>query len=197
MTAINATLQSFFTDRLTRQKDASTHTIAAYRDTLRLLLGFIATTHEVTASSLQWNQLDAPEITAFLDHLQKDRGNGARTRNARLSAIHSLFRYAALHHPEHAASIARVLAIPPQRVDRHLVDYLDDDECEALLAAPDHGTWTGRRDHTFLVVALQPRSPAVVLSVLGRDPLRKVVRSSERSKGAAPMNAVASVSMSC
>lgn len=155
MTAINATLQTFFTDRLTRQKDASAHTIAAYRDTLRLLLVFAAATHEVKVSSLQWDQLDAPEITAFLDHLKKDRGNGARTRNARLSAIHSLFRYAALHHPEHAASIARVLAIPPQRVDRHLVDYLDDDECEALLAAPDRGTWTGRRDHTFLLVALQ------------------------------------------
>lgn len=126
MTAINATLQSFFTDRLTRQKDASSHTIAAYRDTLRLLLVFAAATHKVPASSLQWDHLDAADITAFLDHLQKDRGNSARTRNARLSAIHSLFRYAALHHPEHAASIARVLAIPPQRVDRHLIDYLED-----------------------------------------------------------------------
>lgn len=155
MTAINATLQSFFTDRLTRQKDASAHTIAAYRDTLRLLLVFVAATNKVKASSLQWDQLDAPEITAFLEHLQKDRRNGVRTRNARLSAIHSLFRYAALHHPEHAARIARVLAIPPQRVDRHLVDYLDDDECEALLAAPNRGTWTGRRDHTLLLVAVQ------------------------------------------
>lgn len=155
MTAINATLQSFFTDRLTRQKDASSHTIAAYRDTLRLLLVFTAATHKVPVSSLRWDQLDAPEITAFLDHLQKVRGNCARTRNTRLSAIHSLFRYAALHHPEHAASIARVLAIPPQRIDRHLVDYLEDRECEALLAAPDRSTWTGRRDYTFLVVALQ------------------------------------------
>ncbi|GAA4370773.1 tyrosine-type recombinase/integrase [Paeniglutamicibacter cryotolerans] len=155
MTVINATLQSFFTDRLTRQKDASSHTIAAYRDTLRLLLVFAAATHKVPASSLQWDQLDATEITAFLEHLQHDRGNSARTRNARLSAIHSLFRYAALHHPEHAASIARVLAIPPQRVDRHLVDYLTDSECEALLAAPDRSTWTGRRDYTFLVVAVQ------------------------------------------
>jgi integrase/recombinase XerD len=155
MTAINATLQSFFTDRLVRQRDASSNTIAAYRDALRLLLVFAAATHKVPASSLQWDQLDAAEITAFLDHLQKDRGNSAQTRNARLSAIHSLFRYAALRHPEHAASIARVLAIPPKRVDRHLVDYLEDSECEALLTAPDRGTWTGRRDYTFLVVALQ------------------------------------------
>ena len=87
--------------------------------------------------------------------MRHDRGNSARTRNARLSAIHSLFRYAALNHPEHAASIARVLAIPPQRVDRHLVDYLDDNQCEALLAAPDRSTWTGRRDYTFLLVAIQ------------------------------------------
>lgn len=155
MTAINAALQSFFTDRLARQKDASSHTIAAYRDTLRLLLVVASGFHKVPASMLQWDQLDAPEITAFLEHLQHARGNSARTRNARLSAIHSLFRYAALHHPEHAASIARVLAIPPLRVDRHLVDYLDDSQCEALLASPDRSTWTGRRDYTFLVVALQ------------------------------------------
>lgn len=155
MTIINATVQSFFTDRLARQKDASSHTIAAYRDTVRLLLVFAADKHKLLPSSLQWDHLDAPEITEFLDHLQQDRGNSARTRNARLSAIHSLFRYAALHHPEHAASLARVLAIPPQRLDRHLVDYLEDHECEALLAAPDRGTWTGRRDYTFLLVAIQ------------------------------------------
>ncbi len=155
MTIINATVQSFFTDRLARQKDASSHTIAAYRDTVRLLLVFAADKHKLLPSSLQWDHLDAPEITEFLDHLQQDRGNSARTRNARLSAIHSLFRYAALHHPEHTASLARVLAIPPQRLDRHLVDYLEDHECEALLAAPDRGTWTGRRDYTFLLVAIQ------------------------------------------
>jgi site-specific recombinase XerD len=155
MTSINATLQSFFTDRLVRQKDASGHTIAAYRDTVRLLLVFAAHKHKLPASSLQWDHLDAADITDFLDHLQQDRGNSARTRNARLSAIHSLFRYAALRHPEHAASLARVLAIPPQRVDRHLVDYLDDEECEALLAAPDRGTWTGRRDYIFMLVAIQ------------------------------------------
>lgn len=155
MTAINATLQSFFAERLTRQKDASSHTIAAYRDTMRLLLVFASGLHNVPASTLQWDHLDAPEITAFLEHLQHGRGNGARTRNARLSAVHSLFRYAALRHPEHAASIARVLAIPPLRVDRHLVDYLEDDQCEALLASPDRSTWTGRRDYTFLALALQ------------------------------------------
>jgi site-specific recombinase XerD len=155
MKSINATLQSFFTDRLVRHKDASSHTIAAYRDTVRLLLVFAADKQKMLASSLQWDQLDASDITDFLDHLQQDRGNSARTRNARLSGIHNLFCYAALRHPEHAASVGRVLAIPLQRIDRHLVGYLDDKECEALLAAPDCSTWTGRRDHTFLLVAIQ------------------------------------------
>jgi len=104
-------LQSFSTDRPTQEKDASSHTIAAYRDTVRLLLVFAADKHKMPASSLQWDHLDASDITDFLDHLQQDRGNSARTRNARLSGIHSLFRYAALRHPEHAASLARVLAM--------------------------------------------------------------------------------------
>ncbi len=140
MTALAPTLQAFFTDRLTRQRNASPHTIAAYRDTLRLLLGFAAQRTGKPPSRLDIADLDAPLIGAFLDHLEHDRGNSARTRNARLAAIHSLFRYAALRHPEHAELIDRVLAIPPKRFDRALVTYLTDAETDALLAAPDTST---------------------------------------------------------
>jgi site-specific recombinase XerD len=113
MTAVAATLQSFFTDRLIRQRRASPHTIAAYRDTLRMLLVFTAARTGKTVSGLDIADLDATVISAFLDHLQAERGNSIRTRNARLAAIRSLFGYLALQHPEHAESIARVLAIPP------------------------------------------------------------------------------------
>ena len=99
--------------------------------------------------------LDADTVAAFLDHLQTDRGNSARTRNARLAAIHSLYRYAALRHPEHAQDIQRVLSIPPKRTDRALVTFLDQQEIDALLAAPDRTTWTGRRDHALLLLAIQ------------------------------------------
>ncbi len=123
MTTLAPTLQAFFTDRLVRQRQASPHTIAAYRDTIRLLLAFAAQQTGTQPSRLDIDDLDAPLIGAFLDHLETERGNSARTRNARLAAIHSLFRYAALRHPEHAAVIQRVLAIPPKRFDhtaRHL-----------------------------------------------------------------------------
>ncbi len=155
MTALAPTLQAFFTDRLIRQRNASAHTIAAYRDTLRLLLAYAADQAGVPPSRLDMAELDAPMIGAFLDHLEHERGNSVRTRNARLAAVHSLFRFAALHHPEHAASIARVLAIPPKRGDQALVTYLTDAEVDALLGAPDLDTWTGRRDHALLVLALQ------------------------------------------
>lgn len=149
------TLQSFFTDRLSRQRQASPHTIAAYRDTLKLLLAY-AEQHASTApSDLMISQLDAPLIGAFLDHLEAERGNSVRTRNARLAAIHSLFRYAALRHPEDAAVIQRVLAIPPKRFNRAIVTYLTEPEINALLAAPNRNTWTGRRDHALLAVAVQ------------------------------------------
>ena len=104
---------------------------------------------------LDIDELDAPLIGAFLDHLEHDRGNSIRTRNARLAAIHSLFRYAALRHPEHAETISRVLAIPPKRSERALITFLTDTEIDALLAAPDRDTWTGRRDHALLLLAIQ------------------------------------------
>jgi site-specific recombinase XerD len=155
MTALAPTLQAFFTDRLIRQRQASAHTIAAYRDTMRLLLGYAATHTEVPPSRLDLADLDAPLIAGFLDHLEHERGNTVRTRNARLAAIHSLFRFASLDHPEHAASIARVLAIPPKRFDRALISYLTEPEIEALLASCNPATWTGRRDHALLLLAVQ------------------------------------------
>ena len=155
MTALAPTLQAFFTDRLIRQRNASAHTIAAYRDTWRLLLGYAATTIGSAPSQLDLADLDAPLIAGFLDHLEHDRHNSVRTRNARLAAIHSMFRYAALAHPEHAESISRVLAIPPKRFDKALISYLAEPEVDALLSCCDQATWTGRRDHALLLLAVQ------------------------------------------
>jgi integrase/recombinase XerD len=155
MSALAPTLQAFFTDRLTRERHASPHTIAAYRDTMRLLLAFAEQRVHKRPSQLELDDLDATLVGAFLDHLEHERGNSARTRNARLAAIHSLFRFAALQHPEHAAVIQRVLAIPVKRFHRADVTYLTEPEVDALLAAPDRATWTGRRDHTLLLLAVQ------------------------------------------
>ena len=155
MTALAPVLQAFFTDRLMAQRDASPHTIAGYRDTYRLLLTFAAARIRKRPSALDISDLDAPLIGAFLNHLEHERGNQARTRNWRLAAIHSLFGYAALRHPEHAAVIQRVLAIPPKRYQRTVVSWLTEPEADALLGAPDRDTWTGRRDHALLVLALQ------------------------------------------
>ena len=154
MTALAPTLEAFFTERLAAQRRASGHTIAAYRDTWRMLLAFAARRAAKPPSRLDLADLDAPAIAAFLDHLEKDRGNGIRTRNARLAAIHSAFSYAALRHPEHAALIARVLAIPAKRADKALVTWLTEEETTALLDAPDRTTRTGRRDHAMLHLAV-------------------------------------------
>lgn len=155
MTAIAPALQAFFTDRLVRQRQASPHTVAAYRDSLRLLIRFAADRRGVEPTRLDFADLDAPVIAAFLDARERDCGNSTSTRNARLAAIHSLFRFAALRHPEDAASIQRVLAIPSKRRDRRLVSFLTDPEVHALLGAPDRTTWTGRRDHALLTLAVQ------------------------------------------
>lgn len=155
MSAIAATLQSFFTERLTSQRQASAHTIASYRDTCRLFLEFMQRRTGKSPSRLDWADLNAVAVSAFLDHLEVERHNGPRTRNARLTAIRSLFIYASLRHPEHAALIGQVLAIPPKRFDKAIVAYLDQDEATALLAAPDRSTWVGRRDYTLMAVAMQ------------------------------------------
>jgi site-specific recombinase XerD len=149
------TLQAFFTDRLVRQRGASPHTVAAYRDSLRLLLTFAQQRQSKQPSALSLTDLDASMIGAFLDHLEKRRGNSIRTRNARLAAIHSLFKFAALRHPEHAALIQRVLAIPPKRFDKALVTYLRPADIDVFLAAPDRLTRAGRRDHALLLLAIQ------------------------------------------
>lgn len=169
MSSLAPTLQKFFTDRLLTQRQASPATIAAYRDTFRLLLGFIADTKKLAPSNLDFADLDAPTIGAFLTHLETTRGNSVRTRNARLAAIHSLFRFAALEHPEHADSIARVLSIPQKRFDQGIVAFLTREEVEALLAAPDRATWIGRRDHALLTVAVQTGLRVAELTGLRRE----------------------------
>jgi site-specific recombinase XerD len=155
MSTLAPILQSFFTDRLRQQRHTSGRTITAYRDAIRLLLVYAAARTSKTLSTLDIADLDAPLIGAFLNHLETERRNSVRTRNARLAAIHSLFHHAAAQRPDDAAVIQRVLAIPPKRFDRTLVSYLSDDEVTALLAAPDPSTWTGRRDHALIMLGCQ------------------------------------------
>ena len=147
-------LQGFFTDRLVRQRQASPHTIAAYRDTFRLLLEFTQKQLDKEPSSLGLEDLDAPLIGAFLDHLEKTRGNSARTRNARLAAVHSFFRYAGLQEPSLAAVIQRVLAMPSKRYTRKLVGFLTRLEIDELLAAPNRSCWLGRRENSACLRSL-------------------------------------------
>jgi site-specific recombinase XerD len=155
MSALAPTLEAFFTDRLMAQRRASPNTVAAYRDAFCLLLAFIESETGKAPAKLQIEDLDAPLVAAFLDHLERERGNGPRTRNARLAAIHSLFGFAALRHPEHAGVIERVLAIPPKRYERRIVSFLSDAEVDALLGAPDCSTFLGRRDSALLLTAVQ------------------------------------------
>jgi integrase/recombinase XerD len=151
----SALLQAFFMDRLMRQRQVSPETIASYRDAFCLLFRFVQQRLNKTPSVLEMQDLDAPLIVAFLCWLENERGNCARTRNARLAAIHSFFKYAAFHDPAHSGLIQRVLAIPGKRYDRVPVQYLTRPETEALLAAPDQTTWAGRRDLTLLLLAVQ------------------------------------------
>lgn len=155
MTTLAPTLQKFFTDRLPRQRGASPHTIAAYRDAFRLLLEHIHATTGISPARLDLTDLNADVISAFLTHLERDRGNSVRTRNARLAAIHSFYRFAAFEHPEHAALIQRVLAIPAKRHDKTIINWLTNPELHAIVTAPDTTTWLGRRDHALLITAAQ------------------------------------------
>lgn len=155
MTSLAPLLQSFFTDRLMDQRQASPNTIAAYRDTFKLLFSHIQDQTGKRPSDLAISDLDVTTITGFLTYLETVRKNSVRTRNARLAAIHSLFAYAALHRPEHAAVIQRVLAIPTARIQRNIVSWLDQKEADALLAACNQNTRTGRRDHTIFSLTLQ------------------------------------------
>ena len=155
VTGFPTLLEMFFTRRLIAQRRASPHTIASYRDTFRLLLQFAEKRLAKAPSKLTIEDLNAPFLGAFLDHLESTRANGARSRNLRLVAIRSFFRYAALETPQHAGLIQRVLVIPNKRQPRPLVGFLTRPEIDALLAAPPRDTWVGRRDHTLLLTAIQ------------------------------------------
>jgi site-specific recombinase XerD len=148
-------LQAFFTERLMRQRRASPHTIAAYRDSFRLLLRFMQQRMKKPPSALTLAELDAPAIGTFLNYLEEERNCGARSRNARLAAIHSFFQYLALEEPAHSALIERVLAIPTKRFKRAIIGFLTQPEIEALLAVPDQTQCLGRRDHALLLLGVQ------------------------------------------
>jgi site-specific recombinase XerD len=153
--SLAALLERFFTQRLMQQRQASPHTISSYRDTFRQFLKFAEQRLHKAPSWLDFQEIDAPLIAAFLDHLEKHQGVSTRSRNLRLTALHSFFRFAAFEMPAHSAEIQRVLAIPSKRFTRTLVQFLTRPEVDALLAAPDQCTWSGRRDHAFLLLAVQ------------------------------------------
>ena len=150
-----AVLQRFFTERLLTQQGASPHTVAGYRDTFRLLLRVAEARLHSAPSALRLEQLDAPFLEQFLDHLERDRRSSPRTRNQRLSALHGFFRYVALAEPARSLQCQRILAIPPKRFERGPVAFLCKDEAQALIAAPDAARWIGRRDRTLLALAVQ------------------------------------------
>ena len=152
---ISPLLQTFFSDRMMRERDASPCTIASYRDTFRLLLRFAEQRLEKHPSDLMLDDLTAPFIASFLHYLEADRGNAARTRNQRLAAIHSFFNYVSYLEPAYSATIQRVLAIPSKRQDRALIDFLTRPEVQALLDVPDQKNWSGRRDHAVLSLTIQ------------------------------------------
>ena len=162
-------LQTFFTRRLMQQRRASPHTIGSYRDTFRLLLHFAQARLGKPPTQLAFEQIDAPLIAAFLEDMENGRGIAARSRNLRLTAIRSFFRYAAFEAPAHSEQIQRVLAIPSQRFTRAQVGFLTRQEVEALLAAPDQHTWSGRRDHAFLLLAIQSGLRLSELTGVQRD----------------------------
>lgn len=168
MTSLAPTLEAFFTERLYRQRQASPHTIRAYRDTFRLLLDFAHRQTGKAPSQLDLADLDAPLIGAFLDHLEHERHNSVRTRNTRMAAIRSMMHFASYREPACAAVIQRVLAIPDKRTRRAVVSYLSGTEINALVAAPDRTTWIGRRDHALLVVDLQTGLRVSELTALRR-----------------------------
>ncbi len=148
-------LERFFTQRLMQQRQASAHTIASYRDTFKMLLQFVQRRLRKAPSALALDDIDAPLVMAFLDDMERTRSITARTRNLRLTAVHSFFRYVAFETPTHSAQIQRVLAIPAKRFTRALVPFLSRQEVDALLAAPDQKTWSGRRDHALMLLAVQ------------------------------------------
>lgn len=166
ISTLPALLQAFFMDRLMQQRQASPHTVSSYRDTFRLLLQYAQKRLGKAPSNLTVPELDTPLLGAFLEHLERERKNSARSRNVRLAAIHSFFRYVALHAPEHSAVAQRVLAMPSKRYIRCPIAFLTSVEVDALLAAPDLTTWSGRRDRALLMLAVQTGLRAAELTSL-------------------------------
>src|SRR5262249_9952122 len=164
-------IERYFTERLMRQRDVSQNTITSYRDTFRLLFTFAQTRLRKAPSSLELKDLQAPFISAFLADLETKRGASVRTRNLRLTAIRSFFRFVSLEEPVHSALIQRVLSIPNKRHDKRQVHFLTRPEIEAILAAPDRTIWLGRRDHTLLLLAVQTGLRLSELIGLDRDAL--------------------------
>ena len=149
--AFPSLVQYFFTQHLCVHKHVSPQTVAAYRDTFRLLLEFLQARRGRVPTSLQVSDLDAPVILDFLEHLESDRGNKARSRNARLCAIKSFFHIVGVRDPSNMALVNRLLAIPTKRTTRSLITYLTQEEINAILAVPDQTTWLGARDHALLL----------------------------------------------
>ena len=168
-TAVSALIERFFTERLIQQKRVSPHTIASYRDTFRLLFKFAQERLHTPPAELALRQLDAALISAFLNDLETHRSISARTRNLRLTAIRSFFRFVSFEEPALSAHVQSVLAIPSKRHQRKLVHFLDRAQIEALLAAPDQTTWVGRRDHALLLLAVQTGLRLSELTSLNRD----------------------------
>ena len=155
MNALATSMQTYFTTFAHTQRDLSANTISSYRDTWRMLLKYLTATLGVPVNAVDFDAVTAPNVTSFLDHLEQERGNNAKTRNTRLTAIRSVLGRALPDHPEHAATITQVLAIPPKRTTRPVIEFLTPDEVDALLAAPDSASWTGRRDHALLAITVQ------------------------------------------
>jgi site-specific recombinase XerD len=155
MNALAVSLQTYFTTFARAQRDLSANTIASYRDTWRMLLKYLAAALDIPADALDFDTVTAANITGFLDYLQHKRGNSAKTRNTRLTAIRAVLGRALPDQPEHAATITQVLAIPPKRATRPIIEFLTGAETDALLAAPDRHTRAGKRDHALLVMAVQ------------------------------------------
>ena len=172
ITTFAVMLTRFFSQRLIQQRHASTHTISSDRDTFRLLLQFAQALLGKEPSNLAWDDLDAPLIITFLDDLQTQRGIGARSRNLRLTAIRSFFGYAAFELPERAEPIQRILAIPCKRYLRKQIPYLSRPEIDALLAAPNLNTWSGRRDHAWLLLTVQTGLRLSELTGLKREDIQ-------------------------
>ena len=155
MNALAIELQTYFTVFAHTQRDLAANTISAYRDTWRMLIKYLAESTRTRAEHIDFTDVDAEHVAAFLDHLQTERGNTVSTRNSRLCAIRAVLSHAVASHPEHAATITRVLAMPPKRHPHPMLEFLTTSEADALINAPDPTRWTGRRDHALLVLAIQ------------------------------------------